>query len=436
MRHVLAILLSFGLITGCALHRMSLQEMTPEQARKRLPKYRTTAQEHPESALAQLKLAYVHVALGEWEKALYRSSEALKRDPNLPEAYFLRARAFAALNQPEHRLRAYLRLLELSNDEKIVARVAREVGMPFAVTALEVGQGNNMHASLAPDSSRLLWQSDREGDWNIYLAQADGTLPQLLTPDRGHDTFPVFSPDGRYVAYVHVAERDLQKQPDEQQRDIMLLDLVSRIHRTIADGEQDNWMPAFLADSTSLVFVSDRSLDSTGQERNGASKLFRYSLRDSTLQALTGDSVAATSPAGLPDGRLAWVQIQSGEYRICIGIPGQDVRVVLAGPEPKSGLCASPDGRRLAFFMKKDGNLDLYELDLKTVKIARLTADPAEDVYPRYAPGGKKLLFTSDRHGRYGLFVLHLDRPVRRDELVKRIGKLFETHLSESAWNP
>ena len=436
MRRFLAISLSLGMAAGCAFNQASLQDMTPEQAQEKLAQYRILVQEQPESADAHLKLAYAHAALGEWQDALYRSAEALKRNPQLPEAYFLRARMFAELGQNENRLRSYLRILEITEDDKTVGRVAEVLGTPFSITALEVGQGNNMHALLLPDSSKLLWQSDREGDWNIYLAQADGTLPQILTLDRGNDTFPVSSPDGRYVAYVHADEDELQKLPDEQQRDIMLLDLLTKTCRTIANGAQDNWMPAFLADTTSLVFVSDRSLDSAQQAHKASSRLFRYSMRDSSLQVLSGDSLVATSPSGMPDGRLAWVAIKDGEYSIRIGIPGQKGAEIFSGPEPKSGLSASPDGKRLAFFMKKSGNLDIYELNLQTREVTRLTADPAEDFYPRYTPDGQRLLFSSDRYGRYGLFVVHLAQPIARDELVRRIQKISGTRLSESNWNP
>jgi Tol biopolymer transport system component len=42
----------------------------------------------------------------------------------------------------------------------------------------------------------------RDGNWEIYLANMDGSPPTRLTSNPTNDGLPVWSPDGRHIAFV------------------------------------------------------------------------------------------------------------------------------------------------------------------------------------------------------------------------------------------
>jgi TolB protein len=59
----------------------------------------------------------------------------------------------------------------------------------------------------------------------------------------------------------------------------------------------------------------------------------------------------------------------------------------------------SPDGRRLALVLSRDGDPEIYSLELASGALARLTRSPAIDTEPVWTPDGQSILFTSDRGG-------------------------------------
>jgi TolB protein len=60
----------------------------------------------------------------------------------------------------------------------------------------------------------------------------------------------------------------------------------------------------------------------------------------------------------------------------------------------------SPDGRKLALVLStRDGNLDVYILDLTSQVLTRITDDPGIDTEPQWSKDGQSIYFTSDRAG-------------------------------------
>src|SRR5258708_285678 len=79
---------------------------------------------------------------------------------------------------------------------------------------------------------------------------------------------------------------------------------------------------------------------------------------------------------------------------------GENPRVVMQSPEPLMSPSWSPDGRKLALVLStRDGNLDVYVMDLATQLLSRITDDPGIDTEPQWSKDGQSLYFTSDRAG-------------------------------------
>jgi TolB protein len=125
------------------------------------------------------------------------------------------------------------------------------------------------------------------------------------------------------------------------------------------------------------------------------------------------------SPAWSPDGqRLAYVSFEQRLSSVYVQVlkTGERQRVS-ARAGVNQAPAWSPDGKKLALTLStRDGNLDVYVLDLATQALTRITDDPSIDTEAQWSKDGQSLYFTSDRAGGPQIYRIGLakgDRPRR-----------------------
>ena len=57
----------------------------------------------------------------------------------------------------------------------------------------------------------------------------------------------------------------------------------------------------------------------------------------------------------------------------------------------------------------KDGNSDIYSMDINSRVVEKITNHPSIDTSPSYSPDGKFICFNSDRSGLQQLYVMRSD---------------------------
>jgi TolB protein len=139
----------------------------------------------------------------------------------------------------------------------------------------------------------------------------------------------------------------------------------------------------------------------------GAPPTQRYKLivadADGENQQVIADSPEPLmSPAWSPDGQsLAYVSFESRNAAIYVQTLRSGERRRVSARAGINGAPAwSPDGKQLAITLsRKDGDVDVYTLDLGSQMLTRMTFDTGIDTEPQWSADGKKIYFTSDRAG-------------------------------------
>lgn len=131
----------------------------------------------------------------------------------------------------EHlRLTDQISELLLSPDGKKVAFVVR--GEVFAASASDGGDAARVSVSSAdesqltwsPDSRRLAYASDREAIPHLFVYDFSTNTETQLTRGQNDDSTPMFSPDGKALAFIRGA------------KELRLLDLATKQDRVVASG--------------------------------------------------------------------------------------------------------------------------------------------------------------------------------------------------------
>jgi len=122
-----------------------------------------------------------------------------------------------------------------------------------------------------------------------------------------------------------------------------------------------------------------------------------------------GNPILGVSPSWLPDGRILY----SGCLRDTCGViamraDGTAARQVTAGGN-EANPEASPDGQQVAFMSQRDGNWEVYVVNVDGSGLRRLTRDPANDGLPTWSPDGRHLAFVSHRDGYWAVWVMRPD---------------------------
>jgi len=113
--------------------------------------------------------------------------------------------------------------------------------------------GNDQLPVFSPDGSRLAFATSRDGNFEIYLMAADGSAPTNLTRNPANDAWPEFSPDGRRLAFGSTREAGVAGDIDIW---VMNLDgAAPPINLTDAMVTNERW-PAWSPDGTKIAFWS------------------------------------------------------------------------------------------------------------------------------------------------------------------------------------
>ena len=204
---------------------------------------------------------------------------------------------------------------------------------------LKIGPGSISNKGITTNGEeKIVFASDRDGDYDIWMMNPDGTNHDKLIDTGGNDHSPRISPDGLRIA-----------------------------------------------------FCSDFS---------GNSEIYLMNVNGTNLVNLTNNGSEDGSPDFSPDGtQIAFISDRSGKYDIWVmDSSGGNLTQVTDLPCITNCPCFSPDGEKIVFGHRPNNPgsefyNDLYEVDLSNNNVTQLTSMGGSDAYPRFSEDGFQIVY-------------------------------------------
>jgi Tol biopolymer transport system component len=206
---------------------------------------------------------------------------------------------------------------------------------------------------------RIVYSSDKTGDFEIYVMDTGGRNVTQLTHTLGDDYEPEWSPDGKQIAFT--------------------------------SNRSGNW---------EIYLINADGSTPRNLTKNGAMDV---------------GPVFSRACSGLAQPCVTWIAFFSdrdGDFNLyMMDEQGGNVTQLTDDPADDWWPSWSPDGRQVAFMSARDGwRTDIFVLDVGSGTVRQYTNTPYDDeLWPVWSPDGKRIAFVSDRDGWYHLYVMDAD---------------------------
>ena len=247
--------------------------------------------------------------------------------------------------------------------------------------------------SWSPDGTRIVFYSDRDGNYEIYTMNQDGSDQMRLTDNPAEDRQPSWSPSGRKILFI--SERN--GNPEIYIMNADGSNQTRLTENTAGDGEP-SWSP----DGTRIIFTSGR---------DGNAEVYIMNADGSNQTRLTENPAGDGEPSWSPDGtRIVFASGRDDNAEVYImNADGSGLTRLTDNPAADRQPSWSPDGTRIAFVSNRDGNREIYTMNADGSNPIRLTNEPAKDIHPSWSPDSRRIAFVSERDFIHEVYVMDAD---------------------------
>ena len=154
---------------------------------------------------------------------------------------------------------------------------------------------------------------------------------------------------------------------------------------------------------TRIVYVAE-----SGPKNRRVKQLAIMDQDGANHQYLTGGKTLVLTPRfSTNDQKIAYMSYALGAPRVKTFMVNTGAETTVGNfPGMTFGPRYSPDGTKLLLAYSRNGNTDLYEINLLNGSQRQLTNDPAIEVSPCYSPDGSQIVYSSDRGGSRQLYIM------------------------------
>jgi uncharacterized repeat protein (TIGR02543 family) len=243
-------------------------------------------------------------------------------------------------------------------------------------TRLTFNTATDGNPSWSPDRTRIVFTSDADGDNEICVLNSDGSITQL-TNNTYDDSFPCWSPDGTRIAFQ--TNRNVSI-------DVYVMNTTGGGLINLTGSSDEDRDPCWSSDSTRIFFTTwvppnppnyySEIFAMNSSDGNGRSNLTNW-LSET-------DHQASSSPDGT---RIAFVRMISTEYNILtMNVNGSNKQFIMSAASG-SGIghrnpCWSPDSTRIVFYSNQTGNNEIFTMNTDGSGLVQITSNSSDDIDP------------------------------------------------------
>ena len=227
-------------------------------------------------------------------------------------------------------------------------------------------------AAFPGQNGRIAFDSNRDGDFEIFRINADRTGERQLTHNDETDYGAAVSADGKRIAFF--SERD-------GNGEVYVMRADGTHERNVSKNDAEDNEPFFTPNGKRIVFQSDRD--------DNAYDIYSMRLDGTGVRRLTEDPLGDGAPTVAADGRIIWVRDRSSGS---CGRDGTRERPITEGHDDNYPN-VSPNGKRIVFERRPEGDIyrEIFSKRIAGGPARRLTRNDDADFAPVFSPDGERI---------------------------------------------
>ena len=224
------------------------------------------------------------------------------------------------------------------------------------------------------------------GHKSVYAAEMDGYGVRKVSSGQGVSMLPSFGQGS--IWYTRMTQQG------------MFITNTRAGGRRVIGGQGITMAPAICGER--VYFSSSRS---------GNPEIYSSRPDGKDIRRLTRDRAIDVSPTCGPGGKIAFVSDRHGSPQIfTMNNDGSNVkRVTFRGNHNQTPVWCQDPEQPLIAFSGRDGNFDIFTVNVLTQEYKRLTQGQGDNKDPAFSPDCRLIAFASNRQGSAGVYLSGLD---------------------------
>lgn len=277
----------------------------------------------------------------------------------------------------------------------------RRSGLPirelviFAVILLAVQIGAFVLFGKSQSPARIAFMSDRDGNFEVFIMDLESSVITNITNNPSADGLPSWSSEAKSFAFLTSREETsaalYRMDADGLGLQVLVQDpaLIATPPIWSPDGK---WVAYHSGDG---LQVNIHVVDSGGNE----------------IREITASTSVNRFGDWSPDGdQVLFLSNREGQSAVYIADLEGGEPTKLTDSQYSSAMAVwSPNGEQIAFVSDRDEDVEIYLMTLASGEITRLTDSIGVDAYPKWSPNGAQIAFLSIRDGNPEIYIMNAD---------------------------